>query len=213
MKPTRVLNLSNVALTQAETELLCLGMSFCPTPDADLDKLNQDLFEFTRKLRLKYHFRNMKDTDKSIVKLPSSFTPKRNADAELEKVINTVEQLNVKKLKNTKVDNLSIPLRDALQSMVTKVNNQEIVIKSADKGDITIIMSPMQCKNMCLQELNKVEHYQWMGPEDPSPSIKTLVDNFCVKYKDILTQKEYAARWRIFMCCQNYINVRSYMDF
>ena len=132
----------------------------------------------------------MVDTDISIVKLRSTFTPKPNADAELEKIIKNIEQITVRRT-NKSEENLSIPQRDALNSLVTKVNTQQIVIKSADKGDITVIMSPTQYKKICLKELNKAEHYQWIGQEDPSPTIKTMLDNFCDRHKAMLTPKEY----------------------
>ena len=84
--PTRVLNISSSILSDAEIDLLCKGMSFCPTPDSNMDEFNNDLYDFTRKLRLRYHFRNSNDADPSIVKLPSTYTPPPNEDVELERV-------------------------------------------------------------------------------------------------------------------------------
>ena len=57
MKPTMVPNLSDITFARAETDLLCLGMSFCPTSNTDLDELNEDIrHSHTRKLRFRYHF-------------------------------------------------------------------------------------------------------------------------------------------------------------
>lgn len=165
-------------------------MSFTPTPKANLDQLNNDLYDFTRKLRLKYHFRGFNNTDISLVKLPSKFTPSPNEDPELEKIIDKIEHLTVKKIKKEKHNNMSIPLRDALQSLKAKVENQEVIIKSADKGDITVVMSQDYYRNMCLQELSKTEHYRWI-PTDPSTTVKSTVDNFATKYRPMLTEKEY----------------------
>ena len=71
------------------------GMSFCPTPSPNPQELTGDVFEFTRKLRLKYHFRNVVSKDESIVKLTSNFNPAPNANAELEKVIHDIEHMPI----------------------------------------------------------------------------------------------------------------------
>ena len=84
--------MSKEVFTDGEIELLCLGMSFCPTPKSDLDRLNNDLYDFTRKLRLKFHFCDSRvEEDISIVKLPSKFTHLSYTDIDLETMINKVQ--------------------------------------------------------------------------------------------------------------------------
>ena len=51
----KILNLSNVPLTQDEIDILNLGLSFPPKPKQNIDKLKNEIFPFTRKLRLAYH--------------------------------------------------------------------------------------------------------------------------------------------------------------
>ena len=78
---TKILNLSNVPLTQEEIDILKLGLSFTPTPKQNIAELENDIFQFTRKLRLTYHYRNRNIADESIVKLESTYTPKPNENA------------------------------------------------------------------------------------------------------------------------------------
>ena len=58
---------------------------------------SDDLYEFARKLRLKYHFRNSNNKDTSIVKLPSSFIPPQDQDTELEKIVHQLKHLQLRK--------------------------------------------------------------------------------------------------------------------
>ena len=78
---TKILNLSNVPLTQEEIDILKLGLSFTPTPKQNIAEPENDIFQFIRKLRLTYHYRNSNIADESIVKLESTYTPKPNENA------------------------------------------------------------------------------------------------------------------------------------
>ena len=78
---TKILNLSNVPLTQEEIDILKLGLSFTSTPKQNIAELENDIFQFTRKLRLTYHYRNRNIADEYIVKLESTYTPKPNENA------------------------------------------------------------------------------------------------------------------------------------
>ena len=175
-------------LKNDEIELLCKGLSFCPTPAPDFPEFEKDLYNFTRILRLKHHFRNSTHHDPSIVKLPSTFCPPVNQNTELEKVVTTIKRVKVRPRKR-QGDNIK-DLRDALQSLITKTNNN-IVIKPADKGDIIVVMSPTYYKEMCMKELSNPEYYQIMGREDPTPSILEAVTLFATRYRTILTPNEF----------------------
>ena len=65
----KVINLSNIPLSSNEINVLKLGLSFTPTPKSNIPELEADIFDFIRKLRLTYHFRNSIYHDESIVKL------------------------------------------------------------------------------------------------------------------------------------------------
>ena len=51
----KVINLSNIPLSSNEINVL---LSFTPTPKSNIPELEVDIFDFIRKLRLTYHFRN-----------------------------------------------------------------------------------------------------------------------------------------------------------
>ena len=71
---TKVLNLSKVPLNNDETSVLKLGLCFTPTSPKNIPDLEYDLYQFSRKLRLTYHFRNSNFQGISLVKMASSFT-------------------------------------------------------------------------------------------------------------------------------------------
>ena len=79
----KILNYSNVPLTQ---DILKLRMSFTPTPKQKIAELKNDIFQFTRKLQLTYHYRNNNNVNESNVKLESTYTPKPNEYADLENI-------------------------------------------------------------------------------------------------------------------------------
>ena len=186
--PTRVLNISNVVLTNKEVSLLCKGMSFCPTPKPNLYEFSEDLFKFTRLLRLKYHFHGESFEDSSIVKLPSTYCPPVYENRELEEVIDSIKYLQTSTIKPT--DNIK-NLRVALESVTDKVTKNEIIVKSADKGDVTVIMSTEYYVDMCMRELSNTEYYTIVGESDPTPTIMEAVSSFALRYKSMLTPKEY----------------------
>ena len=177
-KPTRVLDISNLVLTDDEVALLCKGMSFCPTPSANFNELNEDLFKFTRSLSLKYHFHGDSFEDPSIVKLPSTYCPRPHENRELKSIINRIEHLNVFYVKP--IDNIT-KLRPSLKSLINKTNQLEIVIKSADKGDLIVVMSVDYYVGMCMRELSNIEYYTILGSDDPRCLMKLWgLQNSCL---------------------------------
>ena len=66
-----------------DISVLKLGLSFTPTTPQNVPVLKHDLYQFSRKHRLTYHFRNSNFQDVSVVKMPLSFTPPPNENQEL----------------------------------------------------------------------------------------------------------------------------------
>ena len=147
---TKVLNLSKVPLNNDEISVLKLGLSFTPTPPQNIPDLEYDLYQFSRRLRLTYHFRNSNFQDVSLVKMPSSFTPPPNEHQELENICKEIEHtpINIRKSK----DNL-MNLRKGLELLFEKINTNNIIIKPADKGSITVVMTPKYYWSMCCRHL------------------------------------------------------------
>ena len=80
-------------------------------------------------------------------------------------MIDKLEHLNIQVVKLK--DNIK-HLRSALHELIQKTQDGEIIIKSADKGDITVIMSPEYYAHMCNNELSKSDFYCNEGDHDPS---------------------------------------------
>ena len=67
-----------------------------PTPKSNIPELEADFFDFIRKIRLTYHFRNSIYHDESIVKPTSTFAPKPNKSQELENICKTHMETEIK---------------------------------------------------------------------------------------------------------------------
>ena len=83
---TKILNLLNVPLTQDEIDILNLGLPFTPTPKQNIAEFQNDIFQFTRKLRLTYHYQNSNIVNESIVKdyLCYKTIPSQNMSSEAQ---------------------------------------------------------------------------------------------------------------------------------
>ena len=91
-----------VPLNNDEISVLKLGLSFTLTPPQNIPDLEYDLYQFSRKLRLTYHFRNSNFQDVSLVKISSSFTTPPNEYQELENICKQIEHtpMNICKSKD-----------------------------------------------------------------------------------------------------------------
>ena len=91
--------LSKVPLNNDEISVLKPRLSFTLTPPQNIPDLEYDLYQFSQKLRLTYHFRNSNFQDISLVKMPSSFTPASNEHQELENICKQMEHtpINIRK--------------------------------------------------------------------------------------------------------------------
>ena len=79
---------SRKRLTDSEQKILEKGLKFTPTPErGNQQELKEDIFEFTRKLRLAEYFYGTEDPDISLVKNKSDFIPPRNRNAALDRYI------------------------------------------------------------------------------------------------------------------------------
>ena len=111
--------LSGSGLTPVADDIsvLKLGLSFTPTTLQNIPVLEYDLYQFSQKLRLTYHFRNSNFQDVSLVKMPSSFTPPPNENQELENICKQIEHtpVNIRKSK----DNL-LNFRKGLELLLKK---------------------------------------------------------------------------------------------
>ena len=182
-KPS-VINLSTYKLTKDQIDVLKLGLKFCPTPKSNITELKGDLREFERKVRLKERFKDNINQDDSLVKNKSKFQPKKenkDIDTFFEKVWNLDFKENVK-VKN----NLSHRQKQALEELC---NNQNIIIKEADKGGAVIIMDKKYYRKKIQEMLNNPTNFERLN-ENIDKEIISKIKKLCKKYEDKLTKKE-----------------------
>ena len=129
---TPVVNLSSVDLTESENRLSSKGLGFCHRPKSyDRGNLLHDTKVFSRRMRLKSHYIDRDDTNRSSEKYPN-FVPKSDwqppkKGPDLETFINSVESdIPSQKPSKPKHDNLT--------------KSEEIFIKPADKGSAVVVM-------------------------------------------------------------------------
>ena len=135
-----------------------------------------------------YHFRDSTYEDKSVAKKESTFTPKNNGNQELKAIGKNLSEANIK-IKGIS-DNLS-NLRDVLNSLMTKIRSNKIIIKSTDKGSIVVVMSSEYYWTMCQSHLNNEQYYRCLFENDPSLIVNEKIINYANKYRSILTDNEY----------------------
>ena len=147
------------------------------------------MYQYTKRLRLIYNFRDKQSTEKneSLIKLKSNWSPYLTDNTEFENIIRTL--INISFTYKPVEDNLK-GLRDDLDDLVYATQTGKIVIKKADKGSITTIISPPFYWDMCLNHLNNTEYYEKVT-NDLSLLLQGKVNDFTEKYKPVLTNKEY----------------------
>ena len=126
------INLSDKKLSKHEIQILSKGMKFTPTPErSNNQELESNIFNFHRRLRLKEFFFN-KDivNDDSLVRNKSKFQPPKGRNKVLEDYIETTKTIPTNSSTNNK-HNISLQEREAIKTLA---NNDEIIIKEADKG-------------------------------------------------------------------------------
>ena len=145
LESKNVVNLYNGKLSRAEISLLSKGLKFCPTPNS-VDKwdIKEDLEKFGRILRLKWYYRNDKQTfDPNPLWPRSKFNPS-NTDAAIELYLSQTEE---KLLSCTEIKLTYYNLTRAEQeAMYNLKNDQSIVIKEADKGSAVVIWNKKDCR-------------------------------------------------------------------
>ena len=163
-----VINLSKKVLSKSEISLLSRGLKFCPTArELNKAQIKEDLEKFGRRIRLKWHFRNEKETfSHSPFKRKSTFNPPKGADVAIEAYLSTIEeQIMQIEEHGQNYSNLSVEEREALRNLKA---DKDIIIKSADKGSCIVVWGSSQLSDETV--------YQEI-PEDPMPGLFKVVSN------------------------------------
>ena len=176
----RLVNLSSATLTESETNLLQKGLNFCPRA-TKMDKMTTytDIDRLKRTLLLKIHFQDQSEKEYKSTTLESiarkeqksKFEPPSVAAVEayaeaLKDGIKTAKKNNVK-------DNLTLRERKALSRLTER---DDIVIKQADKGGVTVIMDTTWYKAEALRQLSDETYYKQLT-EDSTRRNEEVIGN------------------------------------
>ena len=172
-----VINLSRRVLSHAEISVLSKGLKFCPTPrELDKAKIKQDLENFGRRLRLKWHFRHEEEEfSTNPFKHKSTYHPK-NEDAAIEVYLSTIEEqiLGIHE-QGSNYSNLTVDEREALRTLR---NDSEIIIKSADKGSGVVVWDKEDYLKEADSQLSDASIYEEID-YDPSSALEEMISE-CV---------------------------------
>ena len=183
-----VVNLSGVPLSDAELSLLSKGLSFCPTPPKpDAFKMEMDLEDFYRRLRLKdFYHSDSEDAERPPL---DPFKPKKkrgtphvNREPALETYIQAVNEGAQEATPGRRRDNLTRDERMALTLLKHRVAKSQVVIKPADKRSATVVWSFDDYVAEAIRQLGNTAHYR---PLEKDPTSKyTREINLLTKMSD-----------------------------
>ena len=169
----RIVNLSDIQLTQSETDLLQKGMNFCPTPPPPtIDNINKDIDTFARRLSLReYH------TPENIDEITNnpSYQP------------TVLEKLNQREQKtycrpsrepylNTYIEKLRQEITD--RTVHNRRFQRNNLSKRADKGGATVILNTTDYLHEAKRQLDNDTYYKRIEEVCPSGHEQTI--NHCL---------------------------------
>ena len=153
-------NLSNIALTSDQTNLLAKGLKFIPTPKENETQIRRHLLKdfenFARRMRLQYIFFG-EDNEPHPFHVKSNWIPPVQKSVALESYLEEVKvQLAEIQLTKPK-DNLLNTERKALKTLR---ENPNINLKKADKGTRTVVLNTVDKIREGQIQLDNPEHYK-----------------------------------------------------
>ena len=167
-----VFKLSRRNLSPPEISLLSKSLKFVPSANKiDRAKLERELEEYGRKLRLMWHFRNDERTFTAEKFRPkSSFNP-RNKDA-IETYLSCLEErlLDIE-IPSKRYNNLTKDERYALYSLKDDLS---IIIKGADKGFVVVVWVREDYLKEANKQLYDREVYEEVS-NDPNALMNTVM--------------------------------------
>ncbi|XP_053405151.1 uncharacterized protein LOC128558900 [Mercenaria mercenaria] len=191
-----VKNLSSRELTNCEYRLLGKGLKFCLKPKHHNEiQLKQEIFEFTRRLRLKEYFcMPEEDSDgendcdsaeggknkQKYKKKHSIFTPPSGRDSTLDFYIDAItHELLQKNSKYRFRPNLST---DELSALKNLRNDDSIILKKSDKGSVIVVMNRTDYIAEVNRQLNNTAYYKKLDHnpvEQFSKDVTDVLDVIC----------------------------------
>ncbi|XP_033095942.1 uncharacterized protein LOC117100386, partial [Anneissia japonica] len=164
-KLNQFVNLSNHSLTQGEQSILNKGLSYCPSQKPDPVNLCSDFHMFTRRIQLKEFFQDKQLAANHTLQrqnnLVKEFNPPTGRNQFIDAYINSatshlnsfLNEVQCKKLQ----DNMTKEERKAISTLKA---NDDIVIRQADKGGATTIMSQTSYIEEANEQLSNTTFYK-----------------------------------------------------
>ena len=114
-----LVNLSNITLTDDETQLLARGLTFCPNPrQIYWSKVNTDFDEFSRRMRItEFFYDDVSNHEPSPYRPKSLWTSPTNRDDRLNAFLNAVKHYLITSTPTRIRDNLPKPQRETLRQL------------------------------------------------------------------------------------------------
>src|SRR6218665_4015615 len=195
------MNLSNHTLTKDETDLLDFGLSFIPTINKmHISQIQRFLDKVIRSIKLRDYFTDdnrAQDTlNNNINKFtePSTWVPENkqlslNAKQLITNLQETTEKIlrkhhisnNAYMFKNKIHDNLNIAQR---QSITQLRNNEDIIVKSADKGGMVCVLNKSSYLTEADRQLSNTKYYRMIDEplkEQTIPRINRILEELFIK--------------------------------
>ncbi|MGH0138568.1 UNVERIFIED_CONTAM: hypothetical protein FKN15_072990 [Acipenser sinensis] len=174
-----VFNLSSKTLTTSQKAVLSKGLKFIPTKRyIDKDKLATELKEWERRMRLAEYFfnENISDSEGNYehgikVNSTSTWTPPDGRDKWLDMYIEVVKQEIIVGLKKRCKLNLTNIEEQALTELL---NDDDIMIRPADKGSGIVIMNTDDYMKSVECELNNTDTYEEVKSNKINKSVKEV---------------------------------------
>lgn len=165
-----------------------MGLKFTPTSEKNNScEIENDLNEFFRKLRLKEYFDGRENTDVSLVRNKSFFTPETGRNKQLDSYISLTKIMcDTIPNENKNINhNITKDQRKAIKSLA---EDNSVIIKEADKGGGIVLMNADFYKYKMLEMLTDESYYSTI-PENFRKEIFGKIERLINKNKH-LTNKE-----------------------
>ena len=159
---TNITNLSRLyILDQYEAEVLNKGLSFIPTPNhLDGNTLLKDIHRYHRKLNILdfFHYETLEEYIP--FQDPSNWEPPQARICEKIKKLIKKDSEAVRQVRMGSIENVSRNLTPEHHRALRRLeNNENIVLKQADKGSKIVLLDRSQYLREAYRQLNNTNHY------------------------------------------------------
>ena len=177
-----IINLSDTPLTKSATNLLSKGLKFIPSPKpTHFNTIYNSFLKYRRNMYNKYFFRD----NQSIIhpfRTRSKFTPPPPDNSNLTEYISQIYHDLKTQHTQQKQHKPSVTSTD-LHYINQLKNNNDIIIKPADKGGAIVIWPKKDYLTEAYKQLNNTNHYQRIT-DDPTPQIQQQMKTLVKKMHD-----------------------------